>query len=82
MDDVHFHRLLLQLDQSTNLALTINTCSQNFFDDMCLAPARLVHPKKTQNSRSELEITKITLQLAGDLRSICAAEMGVWCMVV
>jgi hypothetical protein len=31
---------------------------------------RVGSPKKTENSRSELEITKITLELTGDLRSI------------
>jgi hypothetical protein len=39
-------------------------------------------PKKTKNSRSELEITKITLQLAGDLRSICVQKWvcgARWC---
>jgi hypothetical protein len=30
--------------------------------------------KRKLNSRSELEITKITLQLAGDLRSICVQK--------
>jgi hypothetical protein len=30
----------------------------------------------------ELGIIKIALQLAGDLRSICVVEVGVWCMVV
>jgi hypothetical protein len=34
----------------------------------------VVPPKKTENSRSELEIAKITLQLASDLRSICVQK--------
>jgi hypothetical protein len=40
---------------------------------------RVGSPKKTFNSRSELEITK-PLQLAGDLRSICVQKWvcGAW----
>jgi hypothetical protein len=42
---------------------------------------RVGSPKKTENSQSMLEITKITLQLAGDLPRF-ACRSGVWCMAV
>jgi hypothetical protein len=34
----------------------------------------MIPPRKTYNSRWELEITKITLQLADDLRAICVQK--------